>query len=114
MSGCSFDVTCFTIHGVLDRSVSSGMLVASALAPWGTIEPYRGTSDHKKEDLGGQTWISIDLGWSLGPHFEGLGQHVFFVMRLYRSLFFMMLGSALGFGDKIVAKINLPHILGFC
>ena len=29
-----------------------GMLVASNLAPWGTIDRFRGTWEHKKEDLG--------------------------------------------------------------
>ena len=30
------------------QSVSFGMLVASTLAPWGTIQGSRGTSEHKE------------------------------------------------------------------
>ena len=91
MSGCSFDVTCFTIivrviweadvviFGA--RNMSFGMPVASALAPWGTIERSRGTWEHKKGDLGVQVWIAFDLWWISGLHFEGfwrtLAQHVF-------------------------------------
>ena len=60
VSGCSFAVTCFTNHGDFGTDVVSfgsqkmlfGMLVASNLAPWGTIERFRGTWEHKKGDLG--------------------------------------------------------------
>ena len=46
------------------RNVLFGMLVASTLAPWGTIKPSRRTSEHEKGDLGVQTWISsIFLGF---------------------------------------------------
>ena len=34
------------------QNVSFGMLVASNLAPWGTIERFSGTREHKKGDLG--------------------------------------------------------------
>ena len=36
------------------ENVSFGMLVASILASWGIIERSRGTSEHKKGDLGVQ------------------------------------------------------------
>ena len=73
VSRCSFDVTCFAIHGDLGRGSSDvvsfgaqnipfGMPVASTLAPWGTIERSRGTSKHKKGDLEVQAWISVDFG----------------------------------------------------
>ena len=60
VSGCSFAVTCFTNHGDLGtddvsfggQNVLFGMLVASSLAPWGTIERFRRTWEHKKGDLG--------------------------------------------------------------
>ena len=64
------------------QNVSCGMPVAPTLAPWGTIERSRDTWEHKKGDLGVQAWISVDLRWSSGPHFESfwltLEQHVSF------------------------------------
>ena len=45
----------------LAQNVSFGMLVASTLAPRGTIERSRETSEHKKRDLGVHVWISVDL-----------------------------------------------------
>ena len=75
VTGCSFDVTFFTIHCDLGRgccqlNMSFGMLAASTLPPWGTIERSRGTSDHKSRDLGVQAWISADFGWIARSHFQ--------------------------------------------
>ena len=68
------------------------ILVASTLAPLGTIERFRETLEHKKGDLGVQAWISVDFGWILEPHLESswplLEQtNVFFAMRVPRSCF---------------------------
>ena len=52
------------------QNVSFGMLVASSLTPWGTTERFRGTGEHKKEDLAVRVWISVDVGWISGPPFE--------------------------------------------
>ena len=46
-----FRSTAILIAGVISfnaQNVSFGILVASTLAPWGTIERSRGTSEHKK------------------------------------------------------------------
>ena len=67
MSGCSFDVTCFSIHGELGvefgtENMSFSMLVASKLAPWGPSSDAGGLGSTRKETLGVQAWIFIDFG----------------------------------------------------
>ena len=52
------------------QSAPFGMLVASNLTPWGTIERFRWTRERKKRDLGAQVWISVDLGSISRPPFE--------------------------------------------
>ena len=77
MSGCSFDVMCFSIHVELDADVvefgsqnmSFGMLVAPNLAPWGPSSDAGGLGSTRKEALGFQAWISIDFGGISGPPF---------------------------------------------
>ena len=77
MSGCSFDITCFSIHGELGRgcckfraqNVSFGMLVAPNLTPWGPSSDAGGLGSTRKEILGVQAWISIDLGRISGSPF---------------------------------------------
>ena len=103
----------------LAQNVSFGMPGASTSAPWGTIERSRGTSEHKTGDLGVQVWISVDLWGISGPHFESFRpppeQQMFFVMRVHRSRFLMISGSASGclglqnqtFGVRSVAKKQL-------
>ena len=66
MSGCSFDVTCFSIHGELGadvvkfgaQNVSFGMLVAPNLAPWGPSSDAGGLGSTRKETLGFQAWMT--------------------------------------------------------
>ena len=73
VSGRSFAVTCFTNHGDFGTdvvsfgspNVSFGMLGAFNLAPWGTITRFRGTWEHKKEDLG-VTDSTPRSDWSCG------------------------------------------------
>ena len=78
MSGCSFDVTCFSIHGELGggdvvkfsaQNVSFGMLVASNLAPWGPSSDAGGLGSTRKETVGFRAW-TIDFGRISGPTFE--------------------------------------------
>ena len=78
MSGCSFDVMCFSIHGELGadvvkfgaQNVSFGMLVAPNLAPWGPLSDAGGLGSTRKETLGVQAWISIDFGRISEPPFR--------------------------------------------
>ena len=94
MSGCSFDVMCFSIHGELGadvvkfgaQNVSFGMLVAPNLAPWGPSSDAGGLGSTRKETLGFQAWISIDFGGIPGTTI------VFFGMRVCRSCFFKDFG----------------------
>ena len=77
MSGCSFDVTCFSIHVELDADVvkfgsqnmSFDMLVAPSLAPWGPSSDAGGLGSTRKETLEFQDWIPIDLGRISGQPF---------------------------------------------
>ena len=46
-----------------------GMLVAPNLAPWGPSSDAGGLGSTRKETLGVQAWISIDLGEISGPPF---------------------------------------------
>ena len=82
------------------QNVSSGMLVASTLAPWGTIERSRGTWEHKKGDLGIKAWISVDSGWTSGPHFDCfwqlLEQQMCFLFCVLQLTFLMIPGSESG------------------
>ena len=43
------------------KNVSFGMLVASNLIPWGTIDRFRGTWEHKNGDLGVQAWMTESI-----------------------------------------------------
>ena len=77
MSGCSFDVTCLSIHAECGRgfcqiwrqNVSFGMLVVPNLAPWGPSSDAGGLGSTQKETVGFQAWISIDLVGISGPPF---------------------------------------------
>ena len=51
------------------QNVSSSMLVASNLAPWGPSSDAGGLGSTRKETLGFQAWISIDLGGISEPPF---------------------------------------------
>ena len=51
------------------QNVSFGMLVASNLAPWGPSSDAGGLGSTRKDALGFQAWISIDLGRISGPPF---------------------------------------------
>ena len=61
VSGCSFGVMCFTIHGDLGRgccqfwcpkrNVSFGMLVASSMIPWGPSSGSGGLGSTRRETL---------------------------------------------------------------
>ena len=133
MSGCSFDVTCFSIHGELGRgcckfgaqNVSFSMLVASNLTPWGSSSDAGGLGSKRKEALGFQAWISIDLGGISGPPFGRFLANfgttiVFFAMRACRSLLKILRSESgcLGlqnqvFGVGCVAKTSFSHMLGF-
>ena len=67
-----------------NQNLSFGMLFASSLTLWGTIERFRGARDHKKGDLGAQVLISAD--WISGPPFKSFRQFwnkkCVFVMRV--------------------------------
>ena len=51
------------------QNVSFGMLVAPNLAPWGPSSDAGGLGSTRKETLGFQAWISIDLGRISEPPF---------------------------------------------
>ena len=100
VAGCSFDVTRFTIRSDSGADVVSfgaqnmsfAMLVAPNLAPWRTIERFRGTWEHKKGDLGvlGLDFYLFgeDFGtgiWDFSANFKT--EIVFFGMRVCRSRF---------------------------
>ena len=51
------------------QKVLFGMLVASNLTPWGIIERFRDSWEHREGDLGVQVWISVDFAWISGPPF---------------------------------------------
>ena len=51
------------------QNVSFGMLVAPDLAPCGPSSDAGGLGSTRKETLGFQAWISIDLGGLSGPPF---------------------------------------------
>ena len=84
------------------QNVSFGMLVAPPnLAPWGPSSDAGGLGSTRKETLGVQAWISIDLGRISGPPFgrfwPTLAQQLcVFGMCVCRSRFLKILGSESG------------------
>ena len=134
MSGCSFDVTCFSIHGELGadvvkfgaHNVSFGMLVAPNLAPWGPSSVAGGLGRTQKE-IGGpgldffRFWK--DFGVAIWTFLANFGTTiVFFGMRVCRSRFLKILGSESGclglqnqaFGEEGIAKTSFSLMLGLC
>ena len=76
MSGCSCHVfSKFKLNVGADSikfgalNVSFGMLFAPNLAPWGPSSDAGGLGSTRKETLGFQAWISVDLGRISGPPF---------------------------------------------
>ena len=56
------------------QNVSFGILVAPNLAPWGPSSDAGGPGSTRKETLGFQAWISIDLGTIPGRHLDVFGE----------------------------------------
>ena len=127
MSGCSFDVTCFSIHGELGRGCCQiwcpkrviWHACCAQFGTLGTIERCRGTWEHTEGDLGGpgldfyRFWK--DFGAAIWTFLANFGTTiVFFGMRVCRSRFLKILGSESGclgfenqaFGKESIAKIN--------
>ena len=91
----------------------------------GTIKRSRGTSEHKKGDLRVQVWISIQLGWNWGAHFESFWplseQHMCFLLCVFTGHVFKIPGfpsGCLGLQNQAfdaggVAKNNVSHMLRY-
>jgi hypothetical protein len=135
MSGCSFDVTCFSIHGELGRGCCQiwcpkrviWHACCAQFGTLGTIERCRGTWEHTEGDLGGpgldfyRFWK--DFGAAIWTFLANFGTTiVFFGMRVCRSRFLKILGSESGclglqnqaFGVEGIAKTSFSHMSGLC
>ena len=83
MSGCSFDVTCFSVHGELGRGCCQiwcpkrviWHACCAQFGTLGTIERCRGTWEHTEGDLGGP-WLGFlsILGGFRGRHLDVFGK----------------------------------------